>query len=221
MPNTPEEDRLVKEAMNQLSKLYGTYLMGNHFVLGVLSCPSNQLFNYVHFLDDPAFRSNLQLSGRIPVGCQVNGSTDRQGTRFAKDHSVVWINRSVATAGTVLHELLHALSDNSWYLWAFSKKPWLNEGVTEYLTRRVVKKTDKDVFQVDRTGTYDGELGNLKQMKAMTKQAFSMPMVRTGRRQQQAQPNQAPTSLRDDICKAYFQGQFSQSLVDALALYGQ
>jgi len=53
----------------------------------------------------------------------------------------------VATAGTVLHELLHALSDNGWYFWAYSKKPWLNEGVTEYLTRRVTKKTDDDAFQ--------------------------------------------------------------------------
>ena len=56
-------------------------------------------------------------------------------------------------------------------------------------------------------------LGNLKLMKTMTKQAFSMPMVRTGRRQQQPQFDQAQTSLKDDICAAYFQGRFSQSLV--------
>ena len=33
MPNKPEEDRLVKDAMNQLSVLYGDYLIGNHFAL--------------------------------------------------------------------------------------------------------------------------------------------------------------------------------------------
>jgi hypothetical protein len=221
MPNTPQEDQLVRDAVNQLSKVYSDYLIGNRFVLGVLGCPSNQLFNWVHFLDDAPFRSNLQLSGKIPDGCQVRGSTDRQGTRFAKDHSVVWINRSAATAGTVLHELLHALSDNSWYLWAYSKKPWLNEATTEYLTRKVIKKTDNATFQEDRTGTYEDELGNLKQMKTMTKQAFSMPMVRTGRRQQQQlPPNQSATSLKADICAAYFRGQFAQRLNDALALYG-
>jgi hypothetical protein len=157
MPNTPQEDQLVRDTMNQLSKVYSDYLIGNRFVLGVLGCPSNQLFNWVHFLDDAPFRSNLQLSGKIPDGCQVRGSTDRQGTRF----------------------------------------------------------------QEDRTGTYEDELGNLKQMKTMTKQAFSMPMVRTGRRQQQQlQPNQSATSLKADICAAYFRGQFAPRLNDALALYG-
>ena len=224
MPNTDQENQLIREAVNQLSKVYADYLSGNHFLLGVMGCPSHQLFNYVHYLDDGAFRNNLQLSGRVPVNCQVFGSTDRVGTRFAKDHSVVWINRSIATAGTLVHELLHALSDNSWYLWAYSKKTWLNEGVTEYLTRKVIKKTDKDVFQVNRNGIYEGELGSLKQMKTMAKQAASMPMVRGGRRnqqpQQQPQPNQPPASMKADICAAYFQGQFSQSLIDSLSLYG-
>jgi len=221
MPNTREEDQLVKQAINQLSNLYGDYILGNPFVMGVLGCPSGSLFNYVHFLDDGPFRKTLLLSGKIPDGCQVRGSTDRQGTRFAKDHSVVWINRSVATAGTVLHELLHALSDNTWYLWAYSKKPWLNEGVTEYLTRRVTKKADDDSFREDRSGTYEDELASLKQMRTMAKQASSMPVVRNGRRQPQPpQPEQAPKSLREDICDAYFRGKFSQNLNDAVALFG-
>src|SRR4051812_17056239 len=125
MPNKTEEDNLVREAVNQISFYYGKHMGGNQFLQGLLGSPANQLFNYVHFLDEGAFRSNLQLTAKIPVGCQVAGSTDRLGIRFAKLHSVVYINRVCATAGTVLHELLHALSHNDWYLWSFTKKPWL------------------------------------------------------------------------------------------------
>ena len=222
MPNTTQEDAMVYQALNQLATVYGDHLNGNAFLLSVLGAPRDQLFNFVSFMDDGPFRTNLMLTGKVPVNCQVNGSTDRQGTRYALRHAVVYINRTFATPGTVLHELLHALSHNDWYIWSAFKKPGLNEAVTEYFTRKVIKKTADNTFRVDRTGTYEDELTSLLGMKAGAKQASALPFVRGGRRgQAQAQaPAQAPAvSLGTDLRDAYFKGSVSPRLNDAMAFY--
>jgi hypothetical protein len=225
MANTPQENQLIRLALLELSRVYSNYLTTNKFFQDLLGCASDMLFNYVKFQDDAPFRTNLQLTGKIPEGCTVSGSTDRQGTRFALLHSVVYINRAVATGGTVLHELLHALSHNAWYLWASTNKKWLNEGVTEYLTRKVIKKAANSQFEVARDGTYDSEFATFKNVKAQAKLQATMPAggVRPRKKAVQAtQPAQNQESLTKLVCNAYFLGQVSSSnaLAQAISVWG-
>lgn len=217
--NTPQENLLARNALNQLVVFYGQYMTNSHFFNSVLAAPSDQFFNYIKFMDNIPFQTNLQLSGKIPDGCQVNGSTDRVGTRFAHLHSVVYINRLVATAGTVVHELLHACSHNDWYLWALFKPNNLNEAVTEYLTRKITRKSTEDIFLIDRTGIYERELEFLLGAKKIAKTATMT--AKGGRRGRNApqQPVQPERSLGDDIRQAYFTGQVPNRLSDALALW--
>jgi hypothetical protein len=218
MPNQPHENEMVRQALGQVGAVYSDQLIGNTFFAAVSGCPRDHIFNYVKFLDDRAFRTNLELTDRIPVNCLVSGSTDRHGTRFAVKHSVVYINRSVATSGTLIHELLHALSHNDWYLWAAFKPGGLNEALTEYFTRKVVKKATDATFMVDRTGTYDDELAALLRMKEATKQATALPVGRIGRKQAQLPPP-TPVKLGADLRMAYFRGQISPSLNQAVMYY--
>jgi hypothetical protein len=211
MPNTPEENQLVREALNDLSRVYNGYLKNNTFFQEVVACPSDKLFNYVHFLDDGPFRTNSQLTGiKVATGCQLLGFTDRKGSRYSPNHHTVYINRvKGATPGTVLHELLHGLSHDGWFVYfstTLNKKAWVNEGVTQYLTKRVIKYTGNSKFEVDQTGIYEDEVKNVKGVKKMVKGMWD------------ANDGALPQAdFYSAICDAYFKGLISSQLTMSLS----
>ena len=78
----------------------------------------------------------------------VNGFTDL-------DTNVIHLNRDKGDAGTIVHEALHLHSDRQW----ISDQHWkVNEGATEFFTRRVC-----DAAKVDRSDdAYPEVLGALR-----------------------------------------------------------
>jgi hypothetical protein len=115
---------------------------------------------------------NLRLSGKPTAGCTVNGFTD-----YLTNPPSIYINRATATPATLVHELLHYLTHDN-FREAFKTKPDVIEGVTEYFTRKVLGRVDvgKDLeaqFDVDRTGIYDKQHGDVMMGRGLLKGPMS------------------------------------------------
>jgi hypothetical protein len=115
----------------------------------------------VHFLDAGDF-DLLRKTAKIMLkpGCTTTGFTD-----YMPNPPKIYINRSVASAGTIVHELLHYLTSRT-FEQSFSKD--IIEGATEYFTRNVLGQTTVNpnsafaAFVGDRSRHYDEELLNVQ-----------------------------------------------------------
>jgi hypothetical protein len=123
MPNTDQENARARQAAQLLLIQYRQHVTdGILQTIGIAG--DRDIQNYVKFYDDQPFRMNLMtFDPAPPEGCRVSGFTDRAGKPLiisdtvgkpvvsgSASHSVVYINRDCATAGTIVHELLHAVS---------------------------------------------------------------------------------------------------------------
>jgi hypothetical protein len=105
----------------------------------------------------------------------VNGFTD-----FLTNPPSIYVNRTSATSSTLIHELLHFLTHDT-----FSKSlpVAVVEGATEYFTRKVQNIADPTThgdFKNVRT-SYDKELSEIRAARSLLKGVLApmMPMVRS------------------------------------------
>jgi hypothetical protein len=182
MPNTTAENQRARQAATIVLSEYRAYV-SDPLLTHLTSADDIELAHYIKFYDDGPFSTNLKLfDAGPPTGCHVSAFTDRPGKPLlinnnlgkpvmgSTKHAVVYVNRDHATAGTLVHELLHAVSSLGWYLWAASKQPNPNEAVTEWLTRRALKRTtDTDFQNVDRSANYQADFRNWKEAKTQLK----------------------------------------------------
>ena len=97
----------------------------------------------VKFMDNAPFMQNLMLSHLPQTGCTVNGFADS-----LTNPPTIYINRSHASPSTLIHELLHLLTHQTFNQHTSSR---LNEGVTEYFTRKVQGAADPIQHQAFKT----------------------------------------------------------------------
>jgi hypothetical protein len=213
MPNTSQENGLARQAAQLLMLKYREYLT-DALLQKIGSAGDFEIQNYVKFYDDQAFRMNLiTFDPTPPQGCRVSAFTDRQGKPLiindtegkalisgSSAHSVVYINRSCATAGTLVHELLHAVSHMNWYLWAMMQSPNPNEAVTEWLTRRALKGATMQAFQnIDRSSAYQQDFQTFKTAKGQMKEDVA--------------------DIGDQIRAAYFRGITNGNLSTVISMF--
>ena len=213
MTNTTQENALARQAAQLLLIQYRQYISDT--LLQTIGCAGDvEMQHYVKFYDDPAFRKILlTFDPAPPQGCRVSATTDRSGKPLivtgadgtsvvsgTASHSVVYINRSCASAGTVVHELLHAVSHMNWYMWSAFQKPSPNEGVTEWLTRKALKHATAPVFQnIDRSAAYQMDYQNFKTAKAQMKQDVN--------------------TISDELKAAYFRGEIRPNLTMMVGMF--
>jgi len=178
------EKQQIQQALHLISIKYSEYIAHNPSVQTLMTS-YNVL---VKFMATGPFMMNLRLSGQAPSGCTVNGFTD-----YLTHPPTIYINRGTATPATLVHELLHYLTHAN-FREAFKTKPDVIEGVTEYFTRKVLGRVDhgKDLeeqFNVDRTGIYDTQHGDVTMGRGILKGPMS--------------PTKPP---KDFMKKAYFLG---------------
>lgn len=211
MPNTPTENQLAKRAAVEINQVYQAYVQNDRFLTALLHASNDDVVHYVKFYDNGAFMTNLRLFDQVPTGCHVSAFTDRGGKPLAITgsigtvqgnvaHSTVYVNRSAATAGTLIHEYLHAVSSPGWFMFTASK-PGINEAVTEYFTRKVLKKSGDAAFSgINRAGIYDNDLAQLLEAKGVGK-------------------TQGP-GLTTDLKNAYFKGTISNRITEVIGMAG-
>lgn len=188
-------------------------MKGNDSLMSLFSAQEGKFDVMVKFMDEASFITNYSLSnGTPPVGCQINGFFSRAIKPFE-----IYINRTRATPSTLIHELLHLLTHES-----FNKATsvQLNEGVTEYFTRKVQGATDKDKypdFLAERT-SYQAELKSVNETRGFIKNIVlpNVPAIQNQKIQLGRQRNSSfdadPTggvSTDDMMKRAYFKGDFA------------
>ena len=130
MANTPAERQQLKTALTLIANKYADWMTDNQSLMKLLGAREGDFDTMVKFMDEAPFISNYSLgNGAPPVGCHINGFFSRAIKPFE-----IYINRTRASPSTLVHELFHLLTNDT-----FNKNTStrLNEGVTEYFTRKV------------------------------------------------------------------------------------
>lgn len=115
---------------------------------------------FVRFLDAGDF-NKVRATTRILLkpGCTTTGFTDH-----LTNPPTIYINRSVASPGTIVHELLHYVTNRTFER-SFSDA--IIEGATEYFTQKVLGQATVrsnaafSAFIGGRSGHYEEELRNV------------------------------------------------------------
>jgi hypothetical protein len=160
---TPAEKALFKQALGLIANKYYAFIKVNPQVMTLMSKPET----LVRFLDNGPFNTNRALTkSTVNAGCTVTGFTDR-----LTNPPTIYINRTVANAGTIVHELLHYLTSKT-FEQSFSDA--IVEGTTEYFTRKVLGQQMVQVaafgaFNVSRAAHYDDELGDVNLARGFIK----------------------------------------------------
>jgi hypothetical protein len=149
---TPDEKLKFKQALALIADKYSTFINHNPDVRTLMEKP--QVF--VHFVDARDF-DLLRLTTKmvIKADCVTTGFTDYMTTP-----PKIYINRSIASPGTIVHELLHYLTSTAFRQ---SFPDAIIEGATEHFTRKLVDpkaleiKPTFSAFVGDRSRHYDYE----------------------------------------------------------------
>ena len=166
MANSKEENLLAQVSYKSIAGRYASYFHMNPSVTKF----SQALFlgvgieNYVKFMDSNAFMANF---GRSSLGsnCAICGFTAPKVTD--KYDREMYINRTFANPSTVVHEMLHFLTHP--LFWGYVE-PTIVEAVTEYFTRKVIKSSNSDDFDISqREGRYDEHHTFLTQTRQILK----------------------------------------------------
>ena len=128
MPNQSHERQEFRAAGGLIVKKYTKWLE-QHPDLPVLFASDTEFDLRVKFMDDEPFKKNLQLSSKPQSNCTVLGFTD-----FLHGKPTIYINRDQYAKSTLIHELLHFFTHKNFN---DNISGPLNEGVTEYFTRKV------------------------------------------------------------------------------------
>ncbi len=216
MPNTPADRHKLKLALHLIANKYGNWIGGNERMLALIGCTDIKFDVLVKFLDEAQFMPNYQLTnGALAVGCYVNGFFS---TALVKPFEL-YINRTRASDSTLVHELLHLLTHETFRRNVSSR---LTEGVTEYFTRKVqgaIDPNDQDTlgFRQPRN-IYPKELASIGATRGYIKDVINpmLPAIRaqTGGFGRQRNPNFMHDPARgvntDDMVKrAYFKGEIA------------
>lgn len=215
MPNTPTDRQKLKTALNLIANKYSNWINGNGRLMALLGCNDNQFDVLIKFLDEGPFMTNYQITnGAPPLGCHVNGFFSTFIQPFE-----IYINRTRASDSTLIHELLHLLTDENFNRNVSSK---LNEGVTEYFTRKVQGAIDPN--NVNLQGflqprqSYPNELNNVNATRGTIKNIVNpmLPQIRSQPIQlgRHRDPNFMPdpaggVSTEDMVKRAYFKGELA------------
>jgi hypothetical protein len=210
MANTPEERQRFRQALALIADKYRDRIAGNTNLLALLGADSGQFDQMVKFMDNDPFMTNLQLTGKPPIGCTVNGFTD-----YLTDPPTIFVNRTHASASTLIHELLHFLTHPNFTAQVQTR---LLEGTTEYFTRKVqgiANPVTMAAFKSPRA-SYTEELREIEDARGFLKNVLGpmMPMVRSqpvalGRHRAPGfmpDPLDGLPLIRDFMKKAYFGG---------------
>jgi hypothetical protein len=177
MPNTNTDAEVLqaKNAVALIAKKYQTYLFGNTNLLRLLGMPSSGKLNTViNFMNDVPFKIAQKNPGlrkdRQDGACLVTGFT-----AFETGAPVIYLNRTLMTPATIIHELLHLLTHAGFYT-KFRTQTNVVEGMTEHFTRAVQGKTsasDKEAFRQfckensPRKGHYTAWTKNISQIDSL------------------------------------------------------
>lgn len=209
MSNTPLERSIFRSAVNMLRSRYGFWITSpNNTYLNDLQ--DAKLDVLVSFMNHREFMTNRLLSGKPESGCTVLGFCD-----YLYATPKIYINRTHAKSTTVVHELLHFVTHDN-----FRKKvpSLLNEGVTEYFTRKIQTKfhpTDEMADFKDDRQSYPDEYRRVGTLRTMVKvvlrpealEARKQPIEIGRQRHREFMPD--PTrgaNTRHFVKKAYFEG---------------
>ncbi|MCB1777386.1 MAG: hypothetical protein KDI50_08115 [Candidatus Competibacteraceae bacterium] len=211
--NTPAERQKVRLAMLMIERKYKPWIQ-NHSNYRFLYTMNDQEFDScIVFLDPAPFSQRLFLeTGASHItGCVVAGFVSRRLTPHK-----MYINRTQASSSTVIHELLHFLTHDNFHQ---SVSGIMNEGVTEYFTRKTLSRAvteDDDDFKTGRAA-YEQELQRIRGMRCVIKTVYN-PMTAPDRNvtiggARSADPKYAART-QDFMKRAYFRGE--QAMIDLL-----
>lgn len=147
--NTDQENLLAVSAFKTIAAKYGKYLQMNPSVtkFSTTMITAQGIDNYVKFMDNSTFMFNYNMSGskRLRADCSVCGFTaPKLADKYDRE---MYINRQFANASTVVHEMLHFLTHP--LFWDLMT-PAVTEAVTEYFTRKVIKSSQDDNFDISQ-----------------------------------------------------------------------
>lgn len=212
MANTQQERQQFRTALLLIANRYQVWLSGNPNLMILLGAPQGKFDQMVKFMDNQPFMNNLRVSQKPLIGCTVNGFTDS-----LTDPPTIYINRDHARPSTLIHELLHYLTHPNFD--KFTSSP-LNEGVTEYFTRKVQGAADPNQHQDFQTqrASYNKELASVNATRGHIKNVV-VPMLPFIRQQpiqlgRQRNPNFMPdpaggVGTDDFVKRAYFKGEIA------------
>ncbi|MBC7900531.1 MAG: hypothetical protein H7070_10825 [Saprospiraceae bacterium] len=213
MANTPTERQQLKTALTLIANKYADWMTGNQGLMALLGAREGDFDVMVKFMDEVPFISNYSLGqGAPPVGCQINGFFSKAIKPFE-----IYINRTRASPSTLIHELLHLLTHE---IFNKNTSTRLNEGVTEYFTRKVQGAADAARYPdfLAPRQSYPTELGDVNATRNVIKTLVvpNVPAIRNqkmaiGRQRNPAfDPDPTGGVSTDDMMKrAYFKGEIS------------
>ena len=213
MANNPGERQQLKNALTLIANKYADWMKENQSLLSLLGASEGHFDVMVKFMDEPSFISNYSLGqGAPPVGCHINGFFSTAIKPFE-----IYINRTRASPSTLIHELMHLLTHETFNK---STSTRLNEGVTEYFTRKVQGAADADRYPqfLAPRRSYPTELSDVNAARGFIKNVIvpQLPAIRSqkiglGRQRNPAfDPDPTGGVNTDDMMKrAYFKGEIA------------
>jgi hypothetical protein len=150
MANTTEENALVQRALLLVRMRYGEYLPTSTFFVDFYNTAQSRkpVDRFVQFMSPAAFASAFYVAGlKRKSGCTICAFTAPK--KGASGEWEICVSRTLANPTTIVHELLHFFTHPT----VFGKlSAEMNEGITEYFTRKCVnqavkitpKKAEKD-----------------------------------------------------------------------------
>lgn len=213
MPNDPLERQKFRTALKLIADKYQPWIYGNPNLLTLLGSSQEVFDQRVKFMDHGTFMTNLMLTTKPKIGCTTLGFTD-----YLTDPPTIFINRTHAKPSTLIHELLHFLTHPNFRDKTTSR---LNEGITEYFTRKVqghAAPEHYEDFLAPRT-SYDDEWADVNSMRGFFKKVIipgsqfartEQPVVIGRQRTQDFMPDLlGGLSGKDFVKRAYFKGEIA------------
>ncbi len=206
MPNTDAERLRFKAALTLIANRYQTWISGTQQVGAILGASVSEFDRMVKFMDEGPFLTNLHVSGRPKTNCTYLGFTD-----YLSKPPTIYINRAKAPASTLVHELLHFLTHPT-----FSKlaPPDLNEGITEYFTRKTQGSASSEKYGEfkPKRQSYDLEVAAVDARRAEIRNSV-VPNIAVLRKSSPSLDPFRGTEAKDIVKRAYFRGELAMIML--------